>query len=85
MKTAAALVHIFALGTCFVMQVAAPPTARMPGVRRAIQTIEDNGSTKTVKRATEERCTLANYSRLQSQQPGNAPIRSVNQCGYTLG
>lgn len=85
MKTAPALVHIFALGTCFVMQVAAPQTARIPGVRRAIQTIEDNCSTNTVKRAREERCVVAHHSRMQSQRSRNEFIMCVNQCGYTLG
>jgi hypothetical protein len=85
MKNAPALVHIFALCTCFVMQVAAPQTARIPGVRRAIQTIEDNCSTNTMKRAQEERCVLTHYSRLQSATSRNKFITCVNQFGYTLG
>jgi hypothetical protein len=44
MKTASALIHIVALGTCFVVQLGAPETSRMTGVRRALQTMEDNSA-----------------------------------------
>ncbi|MEX2744624.1 hypothetical protein AB3480_25470 [Rhizobium mongolense] len=44
MKTASALIHILALSTCFVVQLGAPEGSRMPGVRRAIQTMEDNSA-----------------------------------------
>ena len=39
MKTASTL-HILALGACFVAQFGAAEVSRMPGVRRAIQTME---------------------------------------------
>jgi len=38
MKTASTL-HILALGACFVAQFGAPEVSRMPGVRRAVQTM----------------------------------------------
>ncbi|CAN7749385.1 hypothetical protein [Rhizobium sp. LjRoot258] len=44
MKTASTLIHILALGTCFVVQLGAPEGARMPGVRRALQTIENDSA-----------------------------------------
>jgi hypothetical protein len=43
-KTASTLIHILALSTCFVVQLGAPEASRMPGVRRAIQTMEDNNA-----------------------------------------
>ncbi len=39
MKTASALIQIFALGMVFTAHVAAPEDFRMPGVRRAMQTM----------------------------------------------
>ncbi|MCV9966740.1 hypothetical protein OIU34_33230 [Pararhizobium sp. BT-229] len=45
METASALIHILALCTCFVVQFGAPEVSRMPGVRRAMQTMEDNSAT----------------------------------------
>ena len=39
MKTASTLLQILALAACFAMQVAAPGEFRMPGVRRAMQTM----------------------------------------------
>ncbi|WP_269932099.1 hypothetical protein [Aminobacter sp. HY435] len=43
MKTASALLQAFALAALFTMHVAAPAELRMPGVRKALQTI--NGET----------------------------------------
>ncbi|MGF7008612.1 hypothetical protein [Aminobacter sp. BE322] len=39
MKTASALLQILTLSALFAMHVAAPAEYRMPGVRRALQTI----------------------------------------------
>jgi hypothetical protein len=39
MKTASTLLQILALSACFAIQVAAPGEFRMPGVRRAMQTM----------------------------------------------
>ncbi|MEO5322014.1 hypothetical protein PV773_01700 [Mesorhizobium sp. CC13] len=39
MKTASALLQILALSALFAMHVAAPAEYRMPGVRRALETI----------------------------------------------
>ena len=39
MKTASTLLQILALAACLAMQVAAPGEFRMPGVRRAMQTM----------------------------------------------
>ncbi len=44
MKTPSTLIHILALGTCLLVQLGAPEGARMPGVRRALQTIEDDSA-----------------------------------------
>jgi hypothetical protein len=44
MKTASTLLQILALGACFAMQVAAPGEFRMPGVRRAMQTMAGTAS-----------------------------------------
>jgi hypothetical protein len=44
MKTASTLLQILALGACFAMQVAAPGEFRMPGARRAMQTIAGTAS-----------------------------------------
>lgn len=82
MKTAPALVHILALGTCFVVQVAAPQSARMPGVRRAIQTIENTCATDTIKQAREG-CP-AHYSGLQDRGSRHELNSCVNQCSYIL-
>jgi hypothetical protein len=46
MKTAFALIHVLALGTCFVVQLGAPEVSRMPGVRRALQTLEENSAVR---------------------------------------
>ncbi|WP_432284644.1 hypothetical protein SLT36_23355 [Aminobacter sp. BA135] len=43
MKTASALLQIFSLSALLAMHVAAPAEFRMPGVRKALQTI--NGET----------------------------------------
>lgn len=43
MKTASALLQIFSLSALLTMHVAAPAEFRMPGVRKALQTI--NGET----------------------------------------
>lgn len=43
MKTASALLQILALSALFAMHVATPAELRMPGVRKALQTI--NGET----------------------------------------
>jgi hypothetical protein len=42
MMTASAL-HILTLGACFVVQFGAPEVSRIPGVRRAVQTMESAG------------------------------------------
>lgn len=42
--TASTFVQIFLLGTCFVVQICAPEAERMPGVRRAIQTMDDHSA-----------------------------------------
>lgn len=81
MKTAPALVHTFALCTCFVMQVAAPQSARMPGVRRAMQTIESTCATNTVKRAG-ERCAPARYIGLQDRGSRHELNSCINHCSY---
>ena len=39
MKTASTFLQILALGACFAVQAAAPGEFRMPGVRRAMQTM----------------------------------------------
>jgi len=39
MKTASTL-HILALSACFLVQFGVPEVSRMPGVRRAIQTMK---------------------------------------------
>lgn len=39
MKAALAL-HLLALGACFVVQSGAPELSGMPGIRRALQTME---------------------------------------------
>lgn len=81
MKTVPAIIHIFALCTCFVMQVAAPQSARMPGVRRAIQTIENTCATNTVKRAREG-CQPAQYSGLKDRCSRDELGSYINQCSH---
>ncbi len=40
MKTASALLQIIALAALFTMHVSAPAELRMPGVRKALQTMQ---------------------------------------------
>ena len=40
MKTAVTLIHLAALSACFTVSLAASGELRMPGVRRALQTID---------------------------------------------
>jgi hypothetical protein len=48
MKTASTL-HILALAVCVVVQLGAPEVSRMPGVRRAIQTMEERAKAPSSK------------------------------------
>lgn len=43
MKTASTLLQIAALGACLAMQFHAPGEFRMPGMRRALQTMTPQG------------------------------------------
>jgi hypothetical protein len=56
MKTASALIHILALGTCLVVQLGAPEASKMPGVRRALQTMEDDSAACERRVLTSRRC-----------------------------
>ncbi len=49
MKTASTLLQILALGACCAMQVAAAGEFRMPGVRRAMQTMAGTTSQPVVQ------------------------------------
>lgn len=51
MKTASALLQIFALSALLAMHVAAPAEFRMPGVRKALQTMEPAGTASAMRLA----------------------------------
>jgi hypothetical protein len=46
--TTASTLHLLALGACFLVQFGAPEVSRMPGIRRAIQTMESARDTPSL-------------------------------------
>jgi hypothetical protein len=60
METAPALLQILALVACFVVQFGAPEVSRMPGVRRAIQMMDDNSAANSMLVTTNSILSSAN-------------------------
>ncbi|PSH62982.1 hypothetical protein CU102_24240 [Phyllobacterium brassicacearum] len=58
--TASALLQTFLLGACFVVQIGAPEMSRMPGVRRAIQMMDDHSAASAMPVTTNSILPAAN-------------------------
>ena len=58
--TASALLQTFRLGACFVVQIGAPEMLRMPGVRRAIQMMDDHSAANAMSVTTNSILPAAN-------------------------
>lgn len=74
MKIAFALIHVLALGTCFVVQLGAPEVSRVPGVRRALQTLEENSAVReriSRETRTADRCDDDGPIEQTAFSPGN--------------